>query len=142
MAISLKGRKPNNFESHNYLKHNFANIPGLCSNFADCESFLNQTLLTLLLYVWNAYSMLDKPGNSIDSGNFSVSYLPLIRKDSVIYLYTWSRSLCEGRTSFSVGLISIKFCGLLLISMVFSCLCCCHSSWKSLFSFVTTEQIF
>ena len=23
-----------------------------------------------------------------------------------------------------------------LISVVFSCLCCCHSSWKSLFSFV------
>ena len=25
------------------------------------------------------------------------------------------------------------------ISIVFSCLCCCHSSWKSLFSFVPTE---
>ena len=137
MALSLKGCKPDNFESHNYLKHSFTNIPGLCSNFADCESFLESNSSDTF-----AYSMLDKPGNSIDSGNFSVSYLPLIRKDSVIYLYTWSRSLCEGRTSFSVGLISIKLCGLLLISMVFSCLCCCHSSWKSLFSFVTTEQIF
>ena len=96
MAISLKGRKPNNFESHNYLKHNFANIPGLCSNFADCESFLNQTLLTLLLYVSNAYSMLDKPGNSIDSGNFSVSYLPLIRKDSVIYIHGLAVYVKEG----------------------------------------------
>ena len=29
-----------------------------------------------------------------------------------------------------------------LISMVFSCLCCCHSSLKSLFSFVPKRKIF
>ena len=40
--------------------------------------------------------MLDKPGNSIDSGNFSVSYLPLIRKDSVIYIHGLAVYVKEG----------------------------------------------
>ena len=58
MAISSKERKANKF--------------GLLSNFVECESSLNQTLLTFLLFKTN----LD---GSIDSGNFSVSgYLPLI----------------------------------------------------------------
>ena len=91
MAISLKGCKPDNFESHNYLKHSFTNIPGLCSNFADCQSFLESNSSDTL-----AYSMLDKPDNSIDSGNFSVSYLPLIRKDSVIYIHGLAVYVKEG----------------------------------------------
>ena len=40
MAILSKGRKPDNFESHNSLKLRFKNIRGPCSNFVDCESFL------------------------------------------------------------------------------------------------------
>ena len=32
--------KPDNFESHNSLKLSFRNIRGLCSNFVECESFL------------------------------------------------------------------------------------------------------
>ena len=50
MAISSKARQPDNFESHNSLKLSFTNIWGLCSNFVDCESFLESTLLTFLLY--------------------------------------------------------------------------------------------
>ena len=40
MAILSKACEPNNFESHNSLKLSFTNIRGLCSNFVDCESFL------------------------------------------------------------------------------------------------------
>ena len=40
MAILSKGCKPDNFESHNSLKPSFTNIRGLCSNFVDCESFI------------------------------------------------------------------------------------------------------
>ena len=80
MAILSKGCKPDNFESHYPLKLNFTNIRGLCLNFVDCQSFLDQTLLTFLLY--------GRLGWSIDSGNFSVrGYLPLIRKDSTTLIY-------------------------------------------------------
>ena len=40
MGILSKGCKPDNFESHNSLKLSFTNIWGLCSDFVDCESFL------------------------------------------------------------------------------------------------------
>ena len=40
MAILSKGCKPDNFEPHNSLKLSFTNIRGLCSNFVECESFL------------------------------------------------------------------------------------------------------
>ena len=82
MAILSKGCKPDNFESHNSLKLSFTNICGLCSNFADCESFLesNSPDISTLCETY-----LD---DSIDSGNFSVtSYLPLIQKDSVTHMH-------------------------------------------------------
>ena len=40
MAILSKTSKPEKFELQNSLKLNFKNIRGLCSNFVDCESFL------------------------------------------------------------------------------------------------------
>ena len=82
MAILSKARKPNTFESHNSLKLSFRNIRGLCSNFVDCESFLESNSPdTLALCETN----LD---DSIDSGNFSVrGYLPLIRKDSSTHIH-------------------------------------------------------
>ena len=40
MAILSKACKPDNFESHNSQKLSFTNIGALCSNFVDCESFL------------------------------------------------------------------------------------------------------
>ena len=48
MAILSKACEPNNFESHNSLKLSFTNIRGLCSNFVDCESFLE---------LWNSLSL-------------------------------------------------------------------------------------
>ena len=82
MVILSKARKPDNFESHNSLKLSFTNIRGLCSNFVDCDSFLES----------------NSPDNpalcetnldcSIDSGDFSVrGYLPLIRKDSSTHMH-------------------------------------------------------
>ena len=43
--------KPENFELHNSLKLSFTNIQGLCLNFIDANLSINQTLVTLLLYV-------------------------------------------------------------------------------------------
>ena len=73
MTILSKACKPVNFESHNSLKLSFANIPGLHSNFVDCESFLESNSPGILaLCKTNLY-------DSIDSGNFSVrDYHPLI----------------------------------------------------------------
>ena len=78
----LKGRKRDNFESHNFLKLSFSNIWGLCSNFVECESFLESNSPdSFALYKTN----LD---DSINSGNFSVrSYLPLIQKDSITHMH-------------------------------------------------------
>ena len=66
-----------NFELHNSLKLNFANIWCLRSNFVDFESFLESNSPDIF-----AVSETN-PDDSIDSGSFSVrGYLPLIRKDS------------------------------------------------------------
>ena len=108
MVILSKACKPDNFESHNSLKLSFTNIRGLCSNFVDCESFLESNSPDILAL---CEINLD---DSIDSGNFSVrGYLPLIRKDSGTH--AWSRSLCERRTSFCTGLISRKLCRFLFM---------------------------
>ena len=71
MAILSKGRKPDNFESHNSLKLSFTNFRGLHSNFVECESFLETN---------SPYILAPRETNlndSIDSGNFLVTgYLP------------------------------------------------------------------
>ena len=72
MAILSKGCKPDNVESYNSLKLSFTNIHDLCSNFVECESFLEYSADIQAL----CGTDLD---DSIDSGNFSVKgYLPLI----------------------------------------------------------------
>ena len=82
MAILSKACKPDNFESHNSLKLSFTNIRGLCSNFVDCESFLESNCPDILAL---CETNLD---DSTDSGNFSVGgCLPLIRKDSSTYMH-------------------------------------------------------
>ena len=48
MAILSKVCKQDNFQLHNSLKLSFTNIRGLCSNFVDCESFLE---------LWNSLSL-------------------------------------------------------------------------------------
>ena len=78
-------------ELHNSLKFSFTNIQGLCSNFVDCESFLESNSPDILAL---CKTNLD---DSIDSGNFSVrGYLPLIRKDSVTHMHGLAVYLKEG----------------------------------------------
>ena len=90
MAIS-KACKPDNFESHNSLKLSFSNIRGFCSNFVDCESFLESNSPDILAL---CETNLD---DSIDSGNFSVrGYLPLIRKDSITHMHGLAVYVKEG----------------------------------------------
>ena len=81
MAILSKACKPDNFESQNSLKISFMNIQGLCSDFVDCESFLESNSPDILPL---CNTNLD---DSIDSGNFSVKcYLLLIQKDSSTHM--------------------------------------------------------
>ena len=75
MAVLSKIFKPDNFESHNSLNLSFMNIQSLCSNFVDCESFLESNSPDVLAL---CEANLD---DSIDSSNFSMrGYLALIRK--------------------------------------------------------------
>ena len=48
MAILSKGCKPDNFESHNSLKHSFTNIRGFRLNFVECKSFLESNSMDIL----------------------------------------------------------------------------------------------
>ena len=91
MAILLKGRKPDNFESHNSLKLSFTNIRGFRSNFVECESFLESNSSDILAV---CDTNLD---DSIDYGSFSVrGYLPLIQKDSDTYMHGLAVYVQEG----------------------------------------------
>ena len=82
MAILWKACKPGIFESHNSLKLSFTNIRALCSNFVDCESFLESNSPDVLAL---CETKLDE---SFDSGNFPVrGCLHLIRKDSSTHMH-------------------------------------------------------
>ena len=77
MVILSKACKPYSFESHNSLRLSFTNIRGLCSNFVDCESFLQSNSPDIFALCETNFD------DSIDSSNFSVrGCLPLIQKDS------------------------------------------------------------
>ena len=82
MTVLSKGCKPDNFESHNFLKLSFTNIRCLRSNLVECEYFLELNSPDIFaLYDTN----LD---DSVDCGNFSVrGYLPLIRNDSATHMH-------------------------------------------------------
>ena len=89
--ILSKGRKPDNFESHNSLELDFTNIQSLRSNFFECKSFLESNSPDILAL---CETNLD---DSIDSGNFSVrAYLPLIRKDPITHMHGLSVYVEEG----------------------------------------------
>ena len=91
MVILSKACKPDNFKSHNSPKLSFTNIPGLCSNFIDCESFLGSNSPEILAL---CETNLD---DLIDSGSFSVTgYLPLIRKDSGTHMHGLAVYVKEG----------------------------------------------
>ena len=93
MAILSKACKPDNFESHNSLKLSFTNIRGLCSNFVDCESFLESNFPDILAL---CETNLDDP---IDSGNFFVrGYLPLVRKEFSTHIRGFTVYVKEGLT--------------------------------------------
>ena len=67
------------------------NIRGLCSNFVDCESFLESNSPDILAL---CETDLD---DSIDSDNFSVrGYLPLIQKDSSTHMHGLAVYVREG----------------------------------------------
>ena len=109
MAIFSKACKPDNFEWHNSLKLIFTNIRGLCSNFVDCESFLESNSPDILAL---CETNLD---DSIDSDNFSVRrYLPLIRKDFSTHMHGLVVYVKEGLT-FAPDLISRKLCRFLFM---------------------------
>ena len=94
MSILSKGHKPDNYQSHKYLKMSFANVSSLYSNFAECKSLLESSSPDIFA-LWET-----KLDDSIDSSNFSVRfYLPLIQG----YSHPWSCSLCEGEISFLHG---------------------------------------
>ena len=66
-------------------------MQGLCSNFVDCESFLESNSPDILA---QSETNLD---DSIDFGNFSVrGYLPLIQKDSSTHMHGLLVYLKEG----------------------------------------------
>ena len=91
MAILSKTCEPDNFESHNSLKLSFTNIPGLRSNYVDCQSFLESNSPDILaLHETNLH-------DSIDFGKFSVrGYLPLIQKDSSTHMHSLRVYVKEG----------------------------------------------
>ena len=91
MAILSKVCKPDNFEPHNSLKHSFANICVLQSNFVACDSFLESNSPEILSL---CKTSLD---HSINSGNFFLrGYLPLIRNDSFTYIHLLAIFVKEG----------------------------------------------
>ena len=91
MAILSKACKPENFESRNSLKPSFTNIQGLCSNFIDCESFLESNSSDILALCQT------NQDDSIDFGNLSVKgYLPLIHKGSSTHMHGLTVYVKEG----------------------------------------------
>ena len=82
MAILSKVSKPDNFEPHNSLTLSFTNIQALCSNFVECESFLESNSPDIVVLCDT--NLVD----SIGSGSFSArGYLPLIQKDSIAHMH-------------------------------------------------------
>ena len=109
MAISSKGRKPDNFESRNSLKLRFTIIRGLRSILLNVNLLLNQILLIFPFCVrqtWMTRLILAILCEGLSSFN----------PKGFCYAYAWSCSLCERRPSFCTGLISsLKICGFLLM---------------------------
>ena len=109
MAMLSKGCKPDNCKPNNSLKLSFTNSWGLCSNFVECESFLESNSPDILVL---CETNLD---DSIDSGNFSTrDYLPLIQKDSITQMHGLAVYVKEG-LSFAQDLYLENSWGFLLL---------------------------
>ena len=104
MVILWKGCKPDNFESRKSLMLSFMNIRSVRSNLLIVNISLNQTLLTFLLYMW------DKSGWLNWFWEFLCERLFSFNPKEFYYSCVWSCSLCEGRTSFCMGLTSRIIC--------------------------------
>ena len=87
----------------------FTNIWGLRSNFVDSKSFPWIKISWNSCYVWNKLGWLNW------FCQFLCERLSSFNPKGFRYWYTWPRSLCEGRTSFSTGRISRKLCRFLLM---------------------------
>ena len=92
MAILSKGRKPNNFESHNSLKLSFTIIKGLQSNFLN-------VIFPWIKLSWYSCSFCDKFGRLNWIRQFLCEGLSSFNLKGFCYSYAWSCSLCEERTS-------------------------------------------
>ena len=90
MAILSKACKPDNFEQHNFLNLSFTNIRVLCSNFVDCESFLELNSLDILALCET------NPDLSILAIFFLRGYFLYIRKDSSTHMHGLAVYVKEG----------------------------------------------
>ena len=106
VPILSKGWKPDNFESHNFLKLSFTNIWSLHSNCVECESFLESNSPAMFAVCES------KLNGFIDSDNFR-GYLPLIRNCSVIHMHCLAVHVKQ-ELLFAQDL-SIKICRFLLM---------------------------
>ena len=66
MVILSKGCKPDNLKSHSSAKLSCPDVLGLCSNFAESESFLESNFPGILALCETKFN------GSTDSGNLSV----------------------------------------------------------------------
>ena len=75
MAILSKACKPDNFELHNSLKLSFTNIQGLCSNYVNCESFLESNSPDMLQgCICQHFPRLARLWNSLPIEGFPLTY--------------------------------------------------------------------
>ena len=100
--------KIDNFESQNSLKLCFTSIWGLRLNIVDW-------IFPGIKLSWHSYSMWDKLGWLNWFWHFLCEGLSSRNPKGLYYSYAWSCSLCEGRTSFSTGVIFGKLCRFLLM---------------------------
>ena len=107
MAIVSKGCKPDNFELHNFLKHSFTNICGLCLNW--------MWIFLCIKLSWHSGSMWGKLKWLNWFWQFLCYRLSFFNLKGLYYSFVWSCSLCEERTSFGMGLISRNLCRFLLM---------------------------
>ena len=95
-------------EHQHNLRHNSPfTIPGVNSLYHGTEivSFLSPKIWNIGLS-WHSCSMWDKAGWVNWLWQFLCERLSSFNPKGFYYLYAWSRSLYEGRTSFCLGLIS------------------------------------
>ena len=99
----------NNFESHNSLKLSFTNIR---------EVFVWISWMWIFPWIklsWDSCSIWGKLGLIHWSWQFVREDLSSCNLKGFGYSYAWICSLCEGRTSFFVGLISKNLCRFLIL---------------------------